>query len=434
MPYTYNSTNPNWKDDIGLSAYSDDWDDLLQFKKGIEQDTNAKYQVFSIVSTTTFLRDVENPAKSLFIVMGVEKEYSDLEVTAIEKFVKNGGKAIIADDGGFATSVSEKFGVYFYPGVLWENETYGIWSDKGFIENKTYPHINVMVPYFNVTAGSMDNRSYEIVTNGPTALYFEKGSEEDLKRKVGMLYANSSKKSYLDVNRNNVVDLGDKIGSMMVIVEIFIGDGKIVFISDPEIFVNGMMNPSRTNNSKFALALVEYLFTDFNDGRLNGGDVIFDESRHNQNKYVENEYQTTAFIAFMMSSDSIGFTVVGVYVEIFPCLLSIAIVVALISIATIKVKDKEKWMHKFDITSFKPMITTPPKRVEEQQEKLMRSIKDKIRIMSSLSSEEVNKMPKEKLRKYVPDKILIDFMENPNKVYTLDELKTIVAKVEEWKR
>lgn len=412
VPYTYVNTNTNWESDVGLSAYSDKWDDLSQFKGDIENNANPKYQVLSIVSTTTFLRSVGNPTKSVLVVIGVEKKYSELEVEAVEKFVRAGGKMILADDGGLATSVSEKFGVYFYNGMLWENETYGIWVDGKLIKNKTYPYINATI----------DKKQYEIATNGPTALYFE----ESLKSKIGTVYANSSRKSYLDFNKNGLVDLDDKQGPMTIAVEIPVDDGKIIFISDPDMFVNGMLK-TQGDNSEFALALIEHLLP-------SGGSVIFDESRHNQNKYLENEYQTTAFITFMLSSEGIGFSVAGTYLEIFPSLLSISLVVILVAIATIKIKDKERWVHKYDITTFKPLPTPLPRNPGEQQEILAKLIKEKVRIMSSLSVEEVNKIPKEKLRKYIPDKTLAEFVENSKGPYTPDDLKKIVAKIDDWKR
>ena len=98
--------------DPQLSIYSDKWDCLSKFSDDLETEG---YQVSHISSTPLYLREIENPSNSVFIAIGLEREYSRAEVSAIIDYLGDGGNVIIADDFGFGNSFIDNFKDYEYP-------------------------------------------------------------------------------------------------------------------------------------------------------------------------------------------------------------------------------------------------------------------------------------------------------------------------------
>ncbi len=120
-------------DETHLSAYSKDFDDLSDFKKDLDDyneyidEQNIKghdgYEMYSIMTTPTLLNGADiNPDKTLYIAVGIENKYSETGIEAIINFVKNDGKAIIADDGGFGYELAGNYGVTYYRNKFYDQE------------------------------------------------------------------------------------------------------------------------------------------------------------------------------------------------------------------------------------------------------------------------------------------------------------------------
>ncbi len=91
-----------------MSAYGSSWNDVSNFRKSISE---MGVGVNNIVSSPMLLDTLNNTMEihnTLFISLGVEKEYTLSEAWSIYKFFLNGGKIIIADDFGYGNSISNK--------------------------------------------------------------------------------------------------------------------------------------------------------------------------------------------------------------------------------------------------------------------------------------------------------------------------------------
>jgi hypothetical protein len=114
-----------------FSPYSDSYDDLSFFKNDLErikvQDEEGKkvgdFEVYSIVASPTILNGPDVvPEESIYIGVGMERKYSDDEINALLEFLREGGKAIMADDYGHLSDFARYFRVTYYKGKFFDNE------------------------------------------------------------------------------------------------------------------------------------------------------------------------------------------------------------------------------------------------------------------------------------------------------------------------
>jgi len=114
-----------------FSPYSDNYDDLSKFKEDVEAmkirndegELIAEYDVYSIIASPTILNgpDIE-PEKTVYIAIGLEKEYTDDQTNAILEFLRKGGHAILADDYGYLSEFARYFRVTYYLGKFFDND------------------------------------------------------------------------------------------------------------------------------------------------------------------------------------------------------------------------------------------------------------------------------------------------------------------------
>jgi hypothetical protein len=199
----------------------------------------------SLASGPHALDAVEDPARTVFLVAGVERSYTGGEVKAIQSFVERGGRAVVADDFGFGDPVGEPFGVTF---------------DKRVLRDASF-HVNVSLVNVNAT---LAGRNYTLIMNVPASLGRAPGAALQPR-------AESGSDSYIDENLDGVEDTGDLKGPFLVIAEATRGNGTALFTSDPGMFANGLLK----DNGPYLTALFRDLLPD-------GGTVVFDESRHAQ--------------------------------------------------------------------------------------------------------------------------------------------------------
>lgn len=143
-----------------LSAWGRDYDDISSireqaetmdemtriFDEGTALETekpkfnlNDPYEIRSIVTGPTILSlSSINPKDTVYIVCGIEKAYSQEGIDGLKNFVKNGGHAIIADNGENVKALAAEFGVTIYPGKFYD-ESY----DKNTNYTQVKAHLGV---------------------------------------------------------------------------------------------------------------------------------------------------------------------------------------------------------------------------------------------------------------------------------------------------
>ncbi len=377
------------------NPYDDDPTDLSIFADALEgtEGTAAKYETRSIISSPVILKGIKDPEQTCYVVVGVDREYRTEEIDVIEKFVaEDGGKAIIMDDFGSPNALSEKFGVFFYGRPMWDDINM---SGPGNVKNISFPE-------FNFRLGL---QPHTVVMNGPTGLTTYNPNVEYI--------ANGSEKSYVDLDGNGRINIGDKKGNIPVIIEVRFNesDGRVVFIADADIATDDMLkhNPS---NRAFMIQLVNRIM-DKKDSL-----VLFDESRHEHTPSQNVVYKNLETVTVMSS-------------WIWPTIMTIAAMLVIFGIVVWSAQDKESWIHRFDVSSF-VRRHNPPERINDQIVRARMALVEKVRMMYSYSQEEMASLGPDQLRAMIKDNDLAELAlsERPN--LSQQELRVLINRVKEW--
>jgi len=242
-----------------LSAYSDEWNGLSEFREMLEG--QSEYEVATIISNPLILEKIPRPNETLFISIGMEKQYDPLQAQTIFEFVKRGGRVLLMDDFGQASSLSKKFGIEFTGKQIWSID---FEKNVSFIERTV----------------DFDGTSYSLLFNSPSIL--EKTEKETIFERKEVL--STTKDTWIDENKNGKIDMleGDLQAKEPMIIESQLnGENRVLCIADASLFINDMI--SREDNRRFSLAVVEHLL----EGIANAT-IIFDESRHVQENLAGN--------------------------------------------------------------------------------------------------------------------------------------------------
>ena len=263
-----------------LSIYSEDWNDLSKFRNDLEA---LNYNISHTSSSPLYLREVEVPERSIFMIVGIEREYTEPEVNAISKFLNDGGSVILADDFGYGNSFLEKlrigpdfgfFDSYYYSSRIGYEFLHDQVVDIEYDRDPNYPRVEVSLI-----------EEYELIMNAPSGFIPAKDSGsyyDDYFEEVEVL-AQTTSMSWVDKNGNYSRDVGELGGPFQMILRLRLADEidisspynivgpTIILISDPSIFINEMWELA--DNREFILSQVFYILP-------YGGDIIFDESVH----------------------------------------------------------------------------------------------------------------------------------------------------------
>ncbi len=165
-PLSYSAMEPDIEEQ--LSPYGDDFNDMSSFKEDIEnlpkldEKGNRKgelYDIYSIVASPTILNGPDvNPKETIYIAVGLEKKYTDDQISALIEFLRKGGKAIFCDDYGYLGEFARYFGVTYYMGKFFDNE-----FDRN--ENFTIVNAKLSVDQFEPYIPTSSERETNITNN-----------------------------------------------------------------------------------------------------------------------------------------------------------------------------------------------------------------------------------------------------------------------------
>lgn len=138
-------------------------------------------------------------------------------LTRLEEFVSDGGYLVLADDFGTGNLILQHLGL----NARFSNQP--LLDPVVCYQNRVFPIVRRFT-HHPLTAGLS-----EIVLNHPTTLT---GIDD-----AGTL-AWSSSFSFQDDNGNGVKDNSEPFGPFPIMAEVKFGDGRILLVSDPGIFIN----------------------------------------------------------------------------------------------------------------------------------------------------------------------------------------------------
>lgn len=211
-----------------FGAYNSQWDGAGELRT-VAEDAGANVTVGTNVSQypTT---DADG---TVAIVLSPAESYAPNERTRIREFVRSGGTLVVAEDyrpQGNALLEAVGAAARFDGRPVYDNRNY--------YRNASFPEATPAGDYPE-TAGVET-----VVLNYGTTV--EAGTATTL--------VNTSDYAYLDTNGNANLDDDERLASRPVVTSESVGDGRVIAVSDPSIFVNAMLE--RGDNRRFVRNLV----------------------------------------------------------------------------------------------------------------------------------------------------------------------------------
>jgi hypothetical protein len=252
----------------------------------------------------------------------------------------------------------------------------------------------------------------------------------------------------VDRNNNHRIDPADAHDNIPIVIMVQYNPlskdnsgispaGRIVFVSDTapftnDLFINNLqlrqkvatdigfsertkfnLTSLKGTNSEFVKNLIDYMLPA-------GGKIIFDESRHPQSGYTAAVYGTLTSVTVVTSNPlEAGLLSVGLLLVLF--------------VMVIRAKDKESWIHRFDISSIHRRAMLPDTRAV-QVEHLKKALMQKVRMLQSLSTDEMRALTPVQIAQMVKDHDMNELLLNETKTYNPEEIRALTAKLRAWGR
>ena len=315
-----------------LSVYDDDWNDISNFRKSLEEDLDSNYNVSAVLSNPGVLDEISNPSSTLFVIVGTESPYSSLELEILARYMENGGSILVFGDFDYSDTIAQLFAIEFVKHRLW---------DQNYRDNLS------LIP----TTAIVDGESYNILLNEPVAIrdlgsqyvnLWSQGFEWNKK-----VFISTSKNSWIDTDDDGLITPEDEVSgpqgfTVGMRCEMKSAEGvqlgTAVFVSDSSLPINMMWNEDR--NADFLLSLVESIIGP-------EGDILFDESRHTQESFGASLFQSALGFYFLLAGDTL-------LIQVFRLNALVSVIILTMGLSMRQAEPK-RWYHIFDIRKPRPL-------------------------------------------------------------------------------
>ncbi|MFC6864109.1 DUF4350 domain-containing protein [Halomicroarcula sp. GCM10025817] len=211
-----------------FGAYNPTWDGTSTLRD--EASTVAEDPV--IVTNVSEYRETD-PSSSVALVLSPARSYGSGEAETVQQFVRAGGTLIVADDFGTGTNQ-----LLTDIGAQTRIDGRPLRDGEEFYRSPALPVATGVQPH-PLTGGAS-----RLTLNHATAL----------RPNGALVLARTSPYAYLDANRNETLDSSENLGRYPVVTTERLGQGRLVVVSDPSLFINAMID--RDDNREFVGALL----------------------------------------------------------------------------------------------------------------------------------------------------------------------------------
>lgn len=210
-----------------FNAFNPDWDGTSELRS-TAADTGSEP---IIVQDTT--RYADHGQNDIAFVLAPERQYGESDLDRVRGFVERGGTLVVASrDSPAATALLAGVDADARPNgaVLRDEQTH---------------HRNPALPVANNVSEHPRVAGVESVTlNYGTAIESDKAT----------VLVTTSPTAYLDSDGNEELSSNETLGAHPVVTLESIGDGQVIVVGDPSVFINVMQQ--QTANDEFTAALV----------------------------------------------------------------------------------------------------------------------------------------------------------------------------------
>jgi len=176
----------------------------------------GEYQILTPLET---LADLPTVTKGATLILIPYIQLTQSELNEVSRFVAGGGTLVLADDYGYGNQVLS------YLGMEERFSGQALLDPLFNYKNEQLPQI------FRISPDSVTDGVDSLVLNHATCLINIEADD---------VLAMSSPFSYLDLNDNREWDTDEPAGAMPVISRHVLKGSRVILISDPSIFINGM--------------------------------------------------------------------------------------------------------------------------------------------------------------------------------------------------
>jgi hypothetical protein len=211
-----------------FGAYNPAWDGA----SGLQSEASAVDASNRIVLNTSAYGQ-SDPEETVAVILTPDRAYGPTDEARVREFVREGGTLVVAEDfGPHSNALLDALGVTTrFDGRLLRDERH---YDQS-------PNITVAT---DVTRHPLTTGVEQLTLNHGTGLVAETGEESET-----VILVNSSSFAYYDANRNAAFDGSESIERRPVATVEPVGDGRVIAVSDPSLFINAMLD--RPGNRAF---------------------------------------------------------------------------------------------------------------------------------------------------------------------------------------
>ncbi|PSP73812.1 DUF4350 domain-containing protein [Halobacteriales archaeon QS_3_64_16] len=219
-----------------FGVYNAGWDGASQLR----EEASAVGTDSEIVRNTTRYKTV--PANgTIAVVLSPDQLYGPGSTADLRRFVENGGTLLVADERGAGVN-----GLLSGLGVSARLDGRSLRDER---HNYRSP---ALVTARNVTNHPLTRDVEQLTLNYGTAIDIERSGGADSTRPT--ILVNTSSFAYLDTDSNGEIDDSERLGQYPVATTEPVGEGRVVVVSDPSIFINAMLD--RPDNRAFLRTVV----------------------------------------------------------------------------------------------------------------------------------------------------------------------------------
>jgi hypothetical protein len=211
-----------------FGVYNPAWDGTSDVRELADQHTDSRV----LLDTSAYERGAANG--TVAVILSPTEPYGSNDTRRVREFVNGGGTLVIADDfGPHSNSLLNEVGASArFNGTQLRDERH-----------------YYRAPSLPVATNVSETR----YTNGVDQLTLNKGTAVDAGNAT--VVATTSSFAYLDRNGTGNLSAGDELDEYPVVTTERVGDGRVIAVGDPSLFINAML--SQPDNTAFAAALFD---------------------------------------------------------------------------------------------------------------------------------------------------------------------------------
>ena len=201
---------------VTLAAYNPSWDGTSTARTTIASATGDQPVIVDTAAYNQF-----QATDTLAIILAPRESYSQSEITEIQAFVGRGGTILVAEDQRTETNQ-----LLDELGVDTRIDGQPVRDPRQYYRNPAAPVIT------DIASNSTINGTTQFTLNRGTVL----------RSTDGTAIANTSEFAYIDENGNEQLDRTEQLRSYPVLSSEQVGEGRVLVLSDPSVFINQMLD------------------------------------------------------------------------------------------------------------------------------------------------------------------------------------------------